>query len=741
MSLGFDRPYPSDPKRYRVDQDEYVTGSLVLQSGATMAIMNPAVYNNAPVGGKFLQLGSDNTIGCSAGGAGSGSVTSITAGTGLSGGTITGAGTISTNLTAGANVTITAGTGTELVIAATGGGGGGSITTVAAGNGITVAGGTGPTATVTNNITAGSGISITGTNPLTIAATGGGSGTVTSITAGRGISLTPSTITTTGSIKNIGLPVDQIADPQIADTTLTGLGTHASPFVSTDGTGGLQACITALTANGGTVWLTPSEYTITTGITIPDGLNAIQLAGTGPHFGGSPAAIGESFLGLKLRPGPSFSTGSIITLNTGSNHIGHAVFQGLGFFDPNGTVAAKTVAANAVGFHVTGYADQCHWSGNTFIGLGIAIFNTGALRMDTCVIEKCTFDGNAASFVSTAISEGTRIVNNVFADATDLAIRITTGFYNVIQNNFIYNQVTAASAYANPAAIQLFNSNDDLIEGNYFATMTTTPCIILDNTLRQKIVNNSFNLSAGGPSIQIGFSNPCFLTTIANNIFGQCGITGATHGVIEIKANGSTAIVISNNLFDGGGVNNTAVYGTATSTNQIAITGNIVQDEVHAFWLSAGVTAGGLSITNNICRCTATNVSAIEVDGGVDGIISTNTIWNSGVVGAGVIISATTGFVVESNNITNCAVGITVSGSGDNNSIGANSYTTNTVDLLISAGSTNTMVQLVPNMKITDNGTGTIFIGALGMSTTGLLSAGLANKAVITGTGTGRVFL
>lgn len=208
MSLGFDVPYPKDPKRYRVAQDEFVTGSLVLQSGATLGIQNPALYNNAPVGGKFLQLGSDGTVGCGAGGAGSGSVTSITAGTGLTGGTITAAGTITTNLTAGANVTITAGTGTELVIAATGGGGGGSISTINAGSGISVAGGTGPTATVTNtgvnSITAGSGITVTGTATVPIiTATAGGGGTVTQVNTGAGLSGGP--ITGTGTLVNTGV--------------------------------------------------------------------------------------------------------------------------------------------------------------------------------------------------------------------------------------------------------------------------------------------------------------------------------------------------------------------------------------------------------------------------------------------------------------------------------------------------------------------------------------------------------
>lgn len=66
------------------------------------------------------------------------------------------------------------------------------ITTIAAGSGITVAGGSGPTATITNNgvrtITAGTGITASGTNTVTLTNSG-----VTSIVAGQGISVSGAT--------------------------------------------------------------------------------------------------------------------------------------------------------------------------------------------------------------------------------------------------------------------------------------------------------------------------------------------------------------------------------------------------------------------------------------------------------------------------------------------------------------------------------------------------------------------
>ena len=79
-----------------------------------------------------------------------------------------------------------------------GGGGGGGVTALAAGPGIALSGTTGAI-TVCTNLTAGANIVLTPTgNQIAISATGLGTGTVTAISAGNGLS--GGTITTSGSL-------------------------------------------------------------------------------------------------------------------------------------------------------------------------------------------------------------------------------------------------------------------------------------------------------------------------------------------------------------------------------------------------------------------------------------------------------------------------------------------------------------------------------------------------------------
>ena len=261
----------------------------------------------APAGSTTTFLRNDGTWAVPAGGGGgSGTVTSITAGTGLSGGTITTTGTIAlanTAVTAGtytaANITVDAQG--RITAAANGsGGGGGTVTSVsvATANGFagTVATATTtPAITLTTSITGvlkGNGTAISAATAGTDYVVPGGalgtpsSGTLTNVTG------LPLTTGVTGLLPVANGGTGTASPALVAGTNVTITGTWPNQTINSSGGGGGSGTVTSVAVSGGTTGLTTSGGPITTSGTITlAGTLAIANGGTNSTAAATAGAI------------------------------------------------------------------------------------------------------------------------------------------------------------------------------------------------------------------------------------------------------------------------------------------------------------------------------------------------------------------------------------------------------------------------------------------------------------------
>ena len=249
------------------------------------------------------------TINATGGGGGSGTVTSVS-GTGtVNGITLSGTVTSSGNLTLGGSLS-----GVSLSTQVTGtlpvANGGTGITTTPVNGAIDIGNGTGFTRTT---LTAGSGISITnGSGSITISATGGGggSGTVTSVglTMPSGFTVGSSPVTSSGTIA--------------VSTSLNGiLAGNGSGFTTITVGSGLTYTGGTLSASGSSYILPPATASVLGGIKVGSGL-AVTADGTlsvtgGGGGSGTVTSVGITSSDLSVSNSPITSSGNItLNLNT-----------------------------------------------------------------------------------------------------------------------------------------------------------------------------------------------------------------------------------------------------------------------------------------------------------------------------------------------------------------------------------------------------------------------------------------
>jgi hypothetical protein len=81
----------------------------------------------------------------------------------------------------------------------------------------------------------------------------------------------------------------------------SGAGTNASPWTHSDGTAGIQTCVNQLASTGGTIFLAPGAFYVTSPISIRNG--SITVQGVGPGFSAGQYAFSLSTSGTRIIQG------------------------------------------------------------------------------------------------------------------------------------------------------------------------------------------------------------------------------------------------------------------------------------------------------------------------------------------------------------------------------------------------------------------------------------------------------
>ena len=303
----------------------------------------------------------------------------------------------------------------------TSGGGAAGVTSVTAGNGITVTGTTTPT--IAASLAAGTGVSIAGTTTLTVSATG-----VNSVSAGTGISVSGTTALTVSATG-----VNSI----VAGTAISVSGTTTMTVTNT-GVTALAGTGISVSAATGSVTVTPT-YAAPTALTI-GGTVVTGAAASVANSGHVHAMPGSAVAGASA-VGDTAATGSATTVALSDHKHSREAFGTPGAVTGGATAASGSATTIARSDHIHSTASMAVLLGTTTLGSAAASYTFSSIRAGFSALELIW---------AVQSEKATEAV-----DAMNIRINGNTGS---VYNSSFGNQTSAFIGYANTRTANFYNA-------------------------------------------------------------------------------------------------------------------------------------------------------------------------------------------------------------------------------------------------------------------------------------------
>lgn len=426
----------------------------------------------------------------------------------------------------------------------------------------------------------------------------------------NGSTWSPGTVSGGGGITDVFASVSPIG------TNTTGVGTSISPYVSSDGTAGIQQAFASFTI-GGIVGLKAGTYLITSPIQM--NAHALTLDGGCGGFSLDPNGINEGFSGTKLK-----CTGNGIEVYGGNytagQRKGNICLRNLYMWGTN-TFTPFAGTSTQTGIFVKGGLDQPRFEDINIGGFALGLVLSSSVEFnDLSYYSRVNILGGLkAVYANNAVVNYNKFSDCCFADQLEHNVYVTGGV-GAEQVNF------TNCTFVRGCGVNGGTNRCNVYLGVKYSTVSGGQCA-LAGVLLQQPSYTAATQTASGFILQANNCSVSGVTINANTGYGiqvrgnNCTINGCNFisnglGDILVESGATNTLIIAapGTIINDNGTGTIILGTTATTTGSTTVVaGNITLAKVSGHTIDAGGVDGTLVYTSGSLQNAVTNGATAEM--------------------------------------------------------------------------------------------------------------------------------